>query len=115
MHELGIANSVLEVVRAEVERHPGAAPVRIGLRVGELSGVDPDALAFGFEALVAGTDFAQVKLDIERRPRQHRCPSCGGSFIVDGYSFDCPSCGTERTECIGGDELEVMYVELEQP
>jgi len=115
MHELGIANSVLEAVRAEAQRHPGARPVKVAVRVGELAGVDPEALAFSFEALTAGTKWERLALEIETRPRQHRCPACGTTFRVVDYNFACPGCGAPRTECVGGDELELAYLEMEEP
>ncbi|HUA61386.1 MAG TPA: hydrogenase maturation nickel metallochaperone HypA [Verrucomicrobiae bacterium] len=115
MHEMGIASSVLEAVQAEAARRPGAVPVKIAVRVGELSGIDPDALAFSFEALVAGTDLHSLKLEIETRPRQHRCQDCGAAFAVVDYDFACPTCGGLRTQYIGGDELELLYLELEEP
>jgi hydrogenase nickel incorporation protein HypA/HybF len=115
MHELSIANLVLEAVRAEVLRHPGAVPVKVALRVGELAGVDSDALAFGFQALTTGTEWAQLALEIQRKPRQHRCPVCKTQFRVVDYNCICPACGASRTECIRGDELELAYIELEEP
>src|SRR6266498_1614489 len=115
MHELGIANSVLEAVRAEAALRPGAVPVKIAVRVGELAGIDPDALAFSFEALTAGTEWQGLQMEIENRPREHRCAGCGTTFRVVDYNFVCPSCGGSRTECIGGDELELMYLEMEEP
>ena len=115
MHELGIANSVLEAVQVEADLRPGAVPVKVGVRVGELAGIDPDALAFGFEALVAGTRWQTLKLEIETRPREHRCRECGATFRVVDYCFVCPGCGGLRTECIGGDELELAYLEMEEP
>ncbi len=114
MHELGIANSVLEAVQAEVARHPGALPVKVGLRIGELAGVDPDALSFSFQALTSGTGWERLALEIETCPRQHCCPACGNTFRVADYRFACPACGEPRTECIGGDELDLTYVELEE-
>jgi hydrogenase nickel incorporation protein HypA/HybF len=115
MHELGIANSVLEAVRAEVERHPGALPVKVGVRVGELAGVDPDALAFSFEALTSKTEWERLVLTVETCPRRHRCPACGHTFQVADYDLACPACGAPRTECVGGDELELAYLEMEEP
>ncbi len=65
MHEMGIASSVLETVRAEAERHPGARVTKVGLRIGELAGVDPASLTFCFEALVQGTELEAAILAIE--------------------------------------------------
>ena len=115
MHELSIANSVLEAVRAEVQRRPGARLLKVGLRVGELAGVDPEALSFGFQALVKGTEFEPATLEIDSRPRRHRCGECGHEFIVREYNVYCPRCGTASTECISGDELELAYLEVEEP
>ena len=115
MHELAIANSVLEAVEAETARRPGAVPLKVGVRVGELSGIDADALAFGFEALVAGTEWRNVKLEIEKKPREHRCRQCGAVFRVTDYDFICPTCNSIETEFTGGDELELLYLEMEEP
>lgn len=114
MHELSIANSVLEAVREEVRRRPGAHPRKVGLRIGELAGVDPEALRFSFEVLVRGTEFEPLALEIEPSQRRQRCPACGREFAVVDYNVVCPGCGTLHTECIAGDELDLMYLELEQ-
>ncbi len=115
MHELSIANSILDAVKAEAARRTGARFLTVGVRVGELAGVDPDALSFCFEALVAGTDLAPLSLEIETRPRRQRCLACGRTFQVVDYDLTCPDCGATETRCIGGDELEMAYLEMEEP
>jgi hydrogenase nickel incorporation protein HypA/HybF len=64
VHELGIANSILEAVQTEMLPHPGARAVKIGVTVGAFSGVDPDSLAFCFEVLTKGTPFESLVLDL---------------------------------------------------
>jgi hydrogenase nickel incorporation protein HypA/HybF len=114
MHEMGIATSVLDAAQNEAKRHPGAKLLKVGLRIGEWSGVDPDSLRFCFEALVLGSDNAPA-LEIEFRPRQNRCPSCGTVFALKDFEINCPNCGAAATEPVSGDELELAYVELEEP
>ncbi len=114
MHELGIANSVLEAVQTEAARHPGAVVRKVAVSVGELAGVDPEALAFSFEAMTAGTEWQHLVLEIQMRPRLNRCPACGLNFHVIDYQFACPECGAFETECTGGDELELAYLEMEE-
>ena len=114
MHELSIANSILESVRKERERLNGARVTRVGVRIGALAGVDPDALSFGFEVLVKGTDLEPLALAIEWTPRRHECPHCKHVFTVVDYQFNCPACGAAATRCIGGDELELAYLEVEE-
>lgn len=115
MHELGIANAVIGVVRAEAARRPGTRPVRVGLRVGELAGVDPDALSFCFESLLCDTDLRSLALEVETVRRRHRCSLCRAEFDVVEYNTACPACGTASTVCIAGEELLLSYLEMEDP
>jgi hydrogenase nickel incorporation protein HypA/HybF len=114
MHEMGIANSVLEAVRTEASRHPDNRPVKVGLRIGELAAIDQESLRFCFEALTARTDLDGLQLEIEFRPRRHHCPACRTDFVVHDYHFQCPGCHSLTSECVSGDELELTFLELEQ-
>jgi len=114
MHELSIADAILEAVRKEAERRPGARVIKVGVRIGELAGVDPEALSFGFEALVRGTELEPLALHIESRPRRQRCPQCDSTFDVINDRLACPACGTSETVFVGGDELELAYLEVEE-
>ena len=114
MHEMGIAISIIEAAQQETERHPGAKLLKVGVRIGEWSGVDADSLRFCFEALMVGCENAPV-LEIDFRPRKNCCPTCGTIFALKDYQTDCPNCGASVTEPISGTELELAYVELEEP
>jgi len=114
MHEMGIANSVLEAVRTEMGLHPGTYPCKVGVRIGEMAAIDQDALRFCFEAIIQETDLASLELGIEVCPRRHRCQVCGHDFIVRDYDSRCPQCATFETTCISGDELELAYLEVEE-
>jgi len=115
MHEMGIANSILDGVAAELRRRPGVRPLKVGVRVGELAGIDPDALRFAFEALTIDTPLAGLELDIEFRTSHSRCRDCGHEFEVLNYELLCPACGSLSTDRISGDELEFAYLEIEEP
>jgi hydrogenase nickel incorporation protein HypA/HybF len=112
VHELSIASSILDTVRSEISRE-GVRPLQVGLRVGALSGVDPDALAFGFEALVKGSDLDGLALEIERVAHRRRCPACTREFEAGEFDVSCPGCGDLRTELKTGDELEIAYLEVD--
>src|SRR5271165_3191002 len=114
MHEIGIANSILDAVRTEGARRPGLALHKVGVRIGELAAVDPEALRFAFEVLTRDTDLQRLELEIEICPRRQRCGPCGVEFKVTGYQLQCPQCREERTECIAGSELELAYLEVEE-
>jgi hydrogenase nickel incorporation protein HypA/HybF len=113
MHEMGIANSVLESVRIEARRFPGRHICKVGLRIGELAGVDPEAVRFCFEALVRDTDLEPLALDVDYRSRRHECQTCGRSFVAALEDLSCPHCGGLDSRFVGGDELELAYLEVE--
>lgn len=113
MHELGIANSILQEARREAQRHPEGRVRKLRVRVGELAGVNPEALRFCFEVLVRDAGLEPLALEIETCPRRQRCPACGQNFIVKAYDLRCPECGTAETQFAGGDELELASLELE--
>lgn len=114
MHEMGIAYSVLAAVRTEAARCPDKAPRKVGVRIGEMSALDPDALRFCFEAITRDTDLAGLELDIEICPFRYRCRECGHEFVVQDYQSQCPQCASLETECIGGQELDLVYLEVEE-
>jgi hydrogenase nickel incorporation protein HypA/HybF len=114
MHEIGIAAAIIEAGQAEAARRPGSKVVCIGVRVGVLSGVDNDALRFAFNALVAGTDLESWKCEIENCRRRNRCQECGYEFESDVYDASCPRCAFGDIVLVGGDELELAYVEVEE-
>lgn len=113
MHEMGIASSVLDAVRSESRRFPHGHVYKVGLRIGDLAGVDPDALSFCFEALVRGSELEPLALEIERKPRCHACSICGRPFAAQNEDSACPACGSADSIFCGGDELEIAYLEVE--
>jgi hydrogenase nickel incorporation protein HypA/HybF len=115
MHEMSIATSLLEAAYGEARRHPGARVSKVGVRIGEWAGVDPDSLRFCFDALLAGTEPEPPSLDIEFKLRENRCTTCGIVFALEDYRIDCPGCGAAVTQPVSGTELQLAYVELEEP
>jgi hydrogenase nickel incorporation protein HypA/HybF len=110
---MGIAHSILDAVRAETRRFPNGHIYKVGVRIGELAGVDPDAMSFCFEALLRGTELEPLTLAIEYCPRRHECRACGQAFTAPTEDSTCPGCGTAEAKFLGGDELELAYLEVE--
>lgn len=115
MHELSIATSVLEAVAKEAERRPGTKILKVGLRVGELAAVDCDALSFGWEVITKDTEWNGLQLEIEHIPRRQRCGVCAHEFAALDFMTACPRCADLMTVTIAGDELDIAYLEVEEP
>ncbi len=114
MHELSIAESILEAVRKELTSRPGAQPIRVGLRIGELAKrLTWDSLTFCFEAVLKGTEWEGLQLDARVCPQRRMCKECGNEFAVIEYNANCPACASSNTKLTSGDELDFDYLEVE--
>jgi hydrogenase nickel incorporation protein HypA/HybF len=113
LHEVGIASSILETVYAEARRRPESRIIAVGLRIGELSNVDKDALTFAFDALTHNSPWQDLKVEIEWCPRKQKCLACAEEFSVDHYHLNCPKCGDAATTMISGTELDIAYLDVE--
>jgi hydrogenase nickel incorporation protein HypA/HybF len=112
MHEDAIARKILEAGRAEAARLAGARLARIGVRVGAFTGVDLEALDAALTELRAGGDLEKVVIEIQRCPGRCRCMSCGHEFETALTHQPCPKCAGQQVEVIGGNELELSFVEV---
>jgi len=119
MHEVGIASSILDAGHQEAARRPGAKLMGIGVRIGILSGVDVDALRFAFECITAETEDEKVVLTMESCSRINRCRDCGHEFTSPPVSpftdAPCPRCHCTQTSFVSGDQLDIAFVEVEEP
>jgi hydrogenase nickel incorporation protein HypA/HybF len=113
MHERSIAESVLDIVRQHVSPAQAPCVTSVRVRVGSLSGVVAESLAFCFEALVADTAFECARLDIERIPATCACNDCGHRFEPEAMVFLCPACRSGCVRLESGADLQVVHVELD--
>lgn len=82
----------------------------IHLRIGEMSGVNIEALTFAFEVLSKGTVAESAQLKCETVPLAIRCRVCGSESHPDEFVFRCSSCGSSETDIISGREMEIDYI-----
>jgi hydrogenase nickel incorporation protein HypA/HybF len=112
MHELSIAQNILDIVRQHVDEADLASIRSVRVVVGAASGVVADSLAFSFEAIVAGTSMSSAKMEIERIPFRLYCSGCGATSQEESGFHVCPRCGSSETKVISGTELRVKDIEL---
>jgi hydrogenase nickel incorporation protein HypA/HybF len=115
MHELSIAQNILEIVRQHVPEQDWGLLRSVRLRIGSQAGVVTESLRFGWEALTADGPLASSRLEVQTVPFTLRCLACGRtSAPAEGVAL-CAECGSPRTEILGGTELQVVELELEDP
>jgi hydrogenase nickel incorporation protein HypA/HybF len=112
VHEAGLAQTALEIA-SERARERGATRIhRLVLRVGDLSGVVPDALRFALEALSAGTSAEGAEFEIEVVPVECHCPTCDRPFRPTDVIYTCPDCGAKSSDVRQGHELVLHSMEV---
>ncbi len=112
MHEVSLMTNLLDIVERAAAAECGGPVSVIHLKIGELSGVNPDAMRFAFEVLSRGTASEGASLVIERVPVRVRCSRCGAEASPEDLVFRCASCACEEIEILTGREMEVDYIEV---
>jgi len=87
MHELSIAQSILDMVKQNVPKENNTQVKSVKVRVGKLSNVLPDSLLFCFEAITKDTAFDKTKLIINNIPLILECKDCGKLSEITDFAF----------------------------
>jgi hydrogenase nickel incorporation protein HypA/HybF len=114
VHELSIIMSVLEIVEQEIRgRCDGSlrGSVReVHLRIGTLSGVEPEALRFAWEVAAADSPFCGATLMVAMAEARAACESCGSVFALGDGQSECGSCGPRGFRIVEGREMDLVRI-----
>lgn len=113
MHEMAIAEGVLDIALDYAKKENASHIAEIGLKIGEMSGVVTDSLLFSFDMIAKGTMAEGAKITVHSVPLVGRCTKCGKEFPIEHYDFWCPECENGVLETISGREMQVEYLEVE--
>ena len=113
MHEYSIVQAWLERVDAEARARRAASVQRLCVRIGELSGVEPQLLSTAFETFRERTICERAELDLQLVAARWECPSCGRD-IRRGERLVCPACDMPA-RLTAGDEIMLDQIEMEVP
>jgi hydrogenase nickel incorporation protein HypA/HybF len=112
MHEYSLVQALVERVEAEAARRSALAVHRLSVRIGELSGVDPELFQTAYDTFREGTLCASAGLSILRVAATWSCPRCRRP-IARGAALRCPACEEPARLDDGGDALTLDSIELE--
>ncbi len=112
MHELAVCRNMLAQVSAIAAEHGARAVARVSVRIGPLSGVEPELLRRAFPLAAAGTAARGAELVIDTLPVRVHCEQCGHDSHATPQNLVCRHCGDWRTRLVGGDEMLLAEVEL---
>jgi len=113
MHEMSIAQSILDIVDEYMIKENGRKLTEVVVEVGELTAVVPDSLEFCYEALVENSPYQDSKICINVIPLTGICSECSHSFKIKNYEFNCPDCQSSNIDVKGGQELRISHLEVD--
>lgn len=112
MHEMAIAEGVLELVEEAARTHGASRVASVRLELGALSHVEVEALRFCFDAVTRGGPAAGARLDVVTTPGEGWCMPCGARVPVATFGDGCPNCGGYQVEITGGTEMRLREIEI---
>jgi hydrogenase nickel incorporation protein HypA/HybF len=113
MHEMSLAEGVLQLVEDTAQREKAQRVKLVILEIGRLSSVEPEAMRFCFEAVTKGSIAEGATLEIIETPGEGCCIGCGETVAkVESYAA-CPLCGSYQVQPTGGTEMRVKEIEIE--
>jgi hydrogenase nickel incorporation protein HypA/HybF len=112
MHEMALAQGIVEIVEEHAKRLGFPRIRRLRVAIGDLSHVEPRALAFGFDAASRGTAAEGAELALQRVPGRATCLDCGGTFPLANRAAPCPECAGHKIIVIEGEEMRVLDMEI---
>lgn len=114
MHELAIVDSLFQIINTKVKEHQVKKVIKVKLKVGEMTAVEPMTLTACFKVYAQGTVAEGAELVIERVPLQGKCRECTNVFRVHNYNFLCPQCKSRAIDIVAGEELYIEDLEVEK-
>jgi hydrogenase nickel incorporation protein HypA/HybF len=112
MDEHELASQVLAAVDDAAYRNSATRIATVHLAIGGRRVLDLDRLQTVFAVAARGTVAEGAELSVKVLPVRHHCQNCGNNFEASRMECPCPECGHPHTEMIGGEELQLLDMEL---
>lgn len=110
MHEMSLAQGILQIVEDTLARSGGGRVSLVRLEIGQLAGVEHSALRFSFEVVAGGTAIDGATLEIDEPPGQAWCLQCSQTVVLSGLGEPCPHCDSYQLQVTGGTQLRVKEI-----
>jgi hydrogenase nickel incorporation protein HypA/HybF len=113
MHELTVAASLCEWAFGRAREVEPRRLLAIELERDPLSGLNPEALEFGFRAMAAETELAETRLEWVSVDPSYACRRCGRSERAAVPPRSCRTCGEAFPRLRRDDSLRIRSIEVD--
>jgi hydrogenase nickel incorporation protein HypA/HybF len=112
MHEMSLAQNILDIVLVTARQHSVQKVLSVSIRAGELRGIVPEQIQFCFGLLTKDSIAEGAELQVNTVAIKARCKGCSKEFPVKEFRFICPACDHAELETLQGLELLVENIEV---
>jgi hydrogenase nickel incorporation protein HypA/HybF len=112
MHELSIIYNIIEIAEEHLKKSGASAISGIELEIGNLAGVEWQALDFAWDVGVQQSVLENAERQIKKVKGKARCLECETVFEVQNLFDSCPNCHSFFNEILQGKELNVRALTL---
>lgn len=112
MHEYSLVSAMVDRIEREARERNAVAVHRLAVRIGGVSGVEPELFASAFTLVRQGL-LEHAVLEIRRAEARWACPGCGAP-IPAGGPLRCAACDVPA-KLVSGDEILLEQIEMEVP
>jgi len=113
MHEMSLAEGVLQIIEDSAKTQNFSHVKTVWLEIGQLAGVEVEAMKFCFDAVTRDSIAQDAKLEIVEKPGQAWCLHCAETVQVQALYDACPKCGSHQVQVTGGNEMRVKELDVE--
>ncbi len=113
MHEMAMAESVIQIVEETARKNSAACVRAVWLEIGRLSHVEPEALRFAFDVVKRNGLAHGARLEIVATEGTAWCMKCSQTVALARFGDACPACGSYQLQVTAGDEMRVKEIEIE--
>ncbi len=113
MHELSLAEALVEQLTEVANREGAQKIVSIDLELGAMSGVEREPFEFSFPIVARGTIAEGAELRFDEVPLRVSCRACGESTGPEYPYVVCEACGSNDVEVVGGKDFKVKSMEVD--
>lgn len=113
MHELSIAESLIEMLEDNAVTHNFKKVTKITLEIGVLAGIEKSALFFCFDSAAKNSLAEGADLVIQDKLAKGICLHCRQQIITSGWYEPCPHCGQVGIEISEGQQMIIKSLQVE--
>ena len=113
MHEYSIVQSLLDSCDEHLKANSATKVTKIVIKIGVLSGVEPELLESAFELFKVDTNCYEAKLVMNIQKILIHCNHCANEQELEKNIFVCPRCQSYDISILDGEDMFLMSLEIE--